>query len=538
MKLLKKVLGVLIVALAVCQINVAYTHAAKFQLNSFDILTKELYEDEVLKFKFDYTGEVEKIRVRMVSQYGQVVDMLPDVKTGEFDLYTDYYGGPRFELKVNAIVFELKDGSTVSYSSKCESAGTANCKNMDSLADKTVYIKYRPFEDKFSEYFNVKLDKAVTNAGNAVEVDVESSRNGTPTRGTFELANIVLTLTDSATKEEFSVFVDNGSFIIPSTVKPGTYRITYCAANYTDGKATEWPNKSSQWGSIWCEGSVEVTESVLNTSSYVFNNSNYDKHLETVLGQLDNDAEITVDANSSPIISKTLFEKIQSTNRLLNIDYQNIRWIFYGTDIQDPKTIDASVALGSLPKEYQETFKSSDLSKAVLLDFAYKGELPGRALVRVSNKGLKNFIETDTLHIYHYDESEKTVSRVAMNVEETNGYFEFYINHNSKYILSAIEMVDEGEMQIGEDPMYLDNKKKVEENRPAEDKTTLFIVLGIGAAVFIAAMVIPYLLANKEKKKEEEILASKQATQDQGFYDTAASEKDDEEGEGYIESMK
>lgn len=538
MKLLKKVLGVLIVALAICQINVVCANAAKFELKSFEIVTKELYEDEVLKFKFDYTGEVEKIRVRMVSQYGQVVDMLPDVETGEFDLYTEYYGGPRFRLGLRAIIFELKDGSTVSYSSMCEYAGTPYCRNMDSLANESVYIKYRPFEDKFSEYFNIKLGKAIANAGEAVQVDIETERTGTSTRSTFELANIVLRLTETSTKEEFDAFVDNGSFIVPSTVKPGTYRITYCAANYTDGKSTVWPNGSAQWGSIWCEGSVEVTESVLNTSSYAFNNSDYDKHIEATLGQLDNDAEITVNANNSPIISKTLFEKIQTTNRLLVIDYQGIRWTFYGTDIQEPKTIDASATLGTLPKEYQETFKSSDLSKAVLLDFANKGELPGRALVRVSNKELKNFIETDTLHIYHYDESEKTVSRVATNVEGSNGYFEFYINHNSKYILSAIEMVDEEEMQIGEDPMYLDNKKKVEENRPAEDKTTLFIVLGIGAAVFLAAIMIPYILANKEKKKEEEILASKQATQDQGFYDTAASEKDDEEGEGYIESMK
>ena len=539
MKLATKILGILFAVALVGQVNVAGAHAdAKVKFNSFEVLTKELTDGDVFKYKIDYTSE-EEINYFYIwmknDETSELFFMSPKIEDGEYDLSENFIGASTGTYKIDMLTFGLNNESyfIVSPTRGCDIYGSTNCMVYD-FSNASFKLTKRPPSQVQRENYSMDLGRQMTSPGKKVSVDFKLEESSNIVGEAEEISQIYLKLFDQKSNESFDVYLDeNHEFYIPSTAKPGTYVADKAYVKFVSGRTISFPSNgnSTYYYSLWCTGSIEVTESLLIRDSYNFNYSDFSKHVESDIDQLNDNATITVNANTSPRISKNLFEKIQSTRRTLNIDYQNIRWIFYGMDINEPKTVEVSARFSKLTKEDTDAFPSSDLSKAVILDFTNKGDLPGRTIIHVASKEIANYFEPTNLYIYYYDDIEHSISKVAANVAEEGGYYEFYIKHNSKYILTANEMSDEEDVIITDDSAFVENEKGIGNDNEPENRTTLFILLGVVAGVILLAMIVPHVLKKKEDAGTE--LQNQAATKENGFYDTEEEQKEDEDGEHY-----
>jgi hypothetical protein len=546
-KLAKKIFGILFVIAIVGIINVSAAHAddKEFKLKSFKITNPVSYDDEKINYEIESEGKYAFAAVWAESTYW------PGTTSNDQRKYFNLTGGsydyPVGSWRIKGLMIGVNVANpdnpdvplTVVYyysASDCDERQNATCVKFD-LGDQVFTIKRHQLKQGEPEEFRLDAGKQITHPGQVITVDTtRTDTNGEKLANPKEITYVLLRFTNKSSGNSFETQMNgDNSIVIPSNAEPDTYEIDYCDVKYADGYHLIYPYDSENNGYVSCYGTVEVTKAILNKDIYTFNYSDYSKRIDNDLNQLNDNAEINVNATSSPVIGRTLFEKIKDTGRMLNIDYQNVRWSFYGKDIDNPKALEVSTSIGKLSDKDKENFKNSDLSKSILMEFTDNGNLPGKALIRVRSDDIKQFFEADSLYIYHYDDVEKTVSKVAMNVEPKGGYFEFYINHNSKYILTAIEMVDEEEVIIQEDPALTDNEELIDSYRVKEDKTMMYIFIAIGVGVLLLAIIVPIMLRKHEDKKNA--LTAEAATEDNGFFDTMAGKEDDEDGEGYIESM-
>lgn len=82
-------------------------------------------------------------------------------------------------------------------------------------------------------------------------------------------------------------------------------------------------------------------------------------------------------------------------------------------------------------------FHFKDIS---VLTFAKNGVLPGKVLIRLNSSELDSKFNNKNIFVYCYNSEESSLMEVALEVQNIKGYYEFYINHNSTYILSKIKL--------------------------------------------------------------------------------------------------
>ena len=82
------------------------------------------------------------------------------------------------------------------------------------------------------------------------------------------------------------------------------------------------------------------------------------------------------------------------------------------------------------------------VSKGYIMNFASNGYLPGKTLIRVKMNSITDEnLSQKKYNAYYYNETSKTFDKVAVNkIVSDDGYFEFYINHNSSYVISENEV--------------------------------------------------------------------------------------------------
>lgn len=149
------------------------------------------------------------------------------------------------------------------------------------------------------------------------------------------------------------------------------------------------------------------------------------------------DATITLDSTKNPIVKKKIFDSIKNTNKKLYIESNGIQWIFEGSKIiNETKDIDVSINIyQNEKKDDNEVLNSID---SLVVEFKPNGKLPGIAKVRIkADYVFRNFIGTHDLYVFYYDENSETFDLIAQKIDMTDdGYYEFYIDHNSKYVIS------------------------------------------------------------------------------------------------------
>lgn len=210
-------------------------------------------------------------------------------------------------------------------------------------------------------------------------------------------------------------------------------------------------------------------------------------------------AKISIDSTNNPNIPKEVFEAIKDTNRTIYIETNGIEWIFNGKDIKTPKDINVEVNIDMI---YNHNDKNliDRLDKALVIDFADNGELPGIAMIRIkADYTFRNYIGLENLYVYYYNEKTKMFDKIATKMDANDYYYEFYISHNSIYTLTNSKI----------DNQYItDNKTDLKINTKAKAKTKkrkndYNIPIWIGS---ISIIIIIIILIIKKKIKSRRTL--------------------------------
>ena len=286
-------------------------------------------------------------------------------------------------------------------------------------------------------------------AGNKTNVTVISSE---------ELTDAKLVFTNAA-NESFSASVGpfgckcETTITVPSTAKAGIYTLTKATIKSKNGSAIYSKTAEEGTQALVANITLEVKES--SSKSYVYDNSSIDSTIISEIYKAPEKAKITINADDNTIIKEEVFTAIKGKDKDLIINYKDNQLIFNGKDIVDSKTIDVTL-------ETEVISKDSDIIKLVpeglIVKFADNGDLPGKAVIKLKEtEELKDTIK-DNSYIYFYNEDSKNFCEVDSKVTKKDGYYEFTITHNSRYVIvnekldSSLVVLDANEVGFTRSP--------------------------------------------------------------------------------------
>lgn len=338
-----------------------------------------------------------------------------------------------------------------------------------------------------------KVDMMITRVDALDEVKIDRK----------DLDSMMLSYTNSSDGSVLNAYVKsvNSSpyIVIPSTATPGTYYIDYAYLTFTDGTSLRYKNTATKIFSY--NITFTVKEAKFNTSKYTFSNELYDAGIAKDIDKLDNDAIITIDANRKPLIESVIFKKISNTKRTLFIDYGSSQWVFSGVDIKNPKDIDVSTLVSNLQSnsEYYDSFIKANInSPSAMLKFSDNGDLPGKVLIKIDSSSIDSYLmDPDKVFVYYYKEDVGQLFKVAMEIQSNNGYYEFYINHNSKYIVTSKEVTTDA---VSSDLDMLSLNHQVVYSNKSQSSLILY-VLATGCGV-LAILLLISLSVKASKTKQ------------------------------------
>ena len=166
-----------------------------------------------------------------------------------------------------------------------------------------------------------------------------------------------------------------------------------------------------------------------------YNNSELTSDLLTKLTESEDVKKIIINADTNAKISSNLFKTIQNKDKQLVIVYNENELVFNGKNITSLRDIDVSNTVETISSDSDVSNLLS--SKGIVINFAPNGELPGVAKVRVkATSTLRNSLTGSQVYAYYYDEVNKNFTLMSQNVKlSDDGFYEFAIEHNSKYVL-------------------------------------------------------------------------------------------------------
>lgn len=482
-------------------IGINNAKAEEVKLKSFSLKTKELFQKEKIYYDIQYEGKVSFIGIwaKEINTNDIFYTSTQNIKDGYFDLSEQngntHNGIGTYEL--TGITLGKEKGIVYYSANGCNGAESSDCINYDFKNTQfTIKEKNNQPESNNIGIFDyvMTMNYQQVFVGEKVQVNFGSPES-------FEgkeikekpLSNVMLSFINQNTNDILNVYLksldNNPYFIVPTTATPGKYVINYGYLTFTDGTSEKYKNRADKIFSY--EGTFEIKEKEFNKESYTFNSENYNAAVKNDLEKLNNNAIITINANNSPIIYKELFDEIKETDKTLIIDYQNMRWVFNGKDIINPKTIEVSAKIEELPKKIKNGLNNNITSKSLLLEFSNNGELPGKTLIKLEGKDIDKYLNSETIYVYYYDENKNDISKVAMEIQKNNGFYEFYINHNSKYIITD-QKIEENK---------IDEKTKEIKKEKAQKKNTAFNYIIIGSLFSLIAIIISILIIIKNKRK-------------------------------------
>lgn len=315
----------------------------------------------------------------------------------------------------------------------------------------------------------------------------------------LNLESALYSFTNNSDNYSMNVYVKNLNnepyFNIPSNATAGDYTFDYAILTDTSGN-TFYYKGSSENGVVFAyDMSLKILETT-DTSKITFSNDEYSTAIDDKITNLDNDAIIIVNADNNSIISSKLFKAIKDTKRTLLIEYNDSEWVFSGSDIDIPKTIDVSTTINNLKESssYTEFLKDNIDSDSAMLDFPDNGKLPGKVLIKLNSDKLNNIINSKEIFVYYYEKSEEKLKKVAMEVQKNNGYYEFYIDHNSSYLISTAEL--NNSKVVTEDSNML-------EANGTQTKSFNYLNIIIPSIFAIIVIIVIVIILKKKKSKKQ-----------------------------------
>lgn len=325
----------------------------------------------------------------------------------------------------------------------------------------------------------------------------------------YELQSVLLTFYNQDSNSVFSTYLKlyskDSYIIVPSSAKEGTYKLSSVVVTVKEssGKTNQIIiNNPNLYPEIFNQ-KLTVTkapESDEGSNVLYFSADFLDDEAYKIIDESNSNAIITINAGSQSVIPAKLFDLIQDTTRQLIIESDGNEWVFNGVDIDEIKPLNISMKLDNLDDiQLSDQIKKAFGGDAMAITFPNNGRLPGKALIRIKDDTLFNRMPKDNYYVYYVDQNGNKLNRVATEVQKSNnGYVEFYINHNSTYIISNEELTDDKLLGEDEEIMKVNspNALPVSQN----SNTTMIIIISVISAVVVLGLA-GLVISSKKKTK-------------------------------------
>ena len=358
-----------------------------------------------------------------------------------------------------------------------------------------TWIKITEWQDRTNDIMP-KLELKTTRQGINGKVDVDMQLNTEPSR-------VLLSFVDETGTKSMVVYLQglkSGKhyFMVPYTTEPGKYNLKTVTVTDITGKLRIFENgKSNDF-----KETLEIIDEPDKYNILYLDNEKITSKVIQEINSAKDDIIISINADNDPVINKDIFTAIKGTTKVVEISYNGNQWVFSGLDITDPKTIDVSSTIIDL--NYTDTTGVlSKLGKGMLLKFADNGNLPGKCLMRLAvTETLTKLFGDKPLYVYYYDENGDILDKVAMKVYlSEDGYYEFYINHNSNYVLTSEEVNGE---YVSDKTDLLSLNENISNNLQSENanflnlSTESWIIIAVASVIIIILIVI--VIISRRKK--------------------------------------
>ena len=213
--------------------------------------------------------------------------------------------------------------------------------------------------------------------------------------------------------------------------------------------------------------------------------------------KLVDNANVVVTYSKDSVIDKEVFETLATKeNATLSINYGNITWKFDSDTITKTDTMFTPAVQVSTEKF--EHIKSEDITDGLYVEFAYDGQLPGKADITI-------FVGTDKfgegqkdLNLYYYNDSTSEYEEMG-TVKYNNGNVTLSLDHCSTYVLTEEKLgVTETPEVPGESEETTTPTTETDNEKDETPKTgvsniyvivaSLLIVVSTGIIVFVKRM--------------------------------------------------
>ena len=239
---------------------------------------------------------------------------------------------------------------------------------------------------------------------------------------------------------------------------------------------------------------VVLTEEEWNEK---YNPTLSDPTTEELTAKLVDNANVIVTYSKDSSIDKEVFETLATKeNATLSINYGNITWKFDSDTITKTDTMFTPAVQVSTEKF--EHIKSDDITDGLYVEFAYDGQLPGKAEITI-------FIGTDKfgegqkdLNLYYYNDSTSEYEEMG-TVKYNNGNVTLSLDHCSTYVLTEEKLgVTETPEVPGENEETTTPTTETDNEKDETPKTgvsniyvivaSLLIVVSTGIIIFVRRM--------------------------------------------------
>lgn len=236
------------------------------------------------------------------------------------------------------------------------------------------------------------------------------------------------------------------------------------------------------------------------------------------------DIVVVINANNNSVVHEEVFDSIKGTNKQLIIKYGDNQIIFNGSDISTVKNVDTSINIYPVSQSTDSNLKEAT-SKAIILEFADNGDLPGNAVVRIKvTDEMKKSLTDNSLDLYYYNKTNNTYELVQTNVTiDSEGYCNLTIDHNSTFILVNHSQKIKETISVNDNSNINSDKEEV-----VSFLNSKWLYIGIiGVSLVIILIVVIIITINKKKKNK--IDSNENFNQEVKIPEVEQGNKDDEE---------
>ena len=353
---------------------------------------------------------------------------------------------------------------------------------------------------------SVSLDKTEAKLNDKIKVNLVTDKK-------IVSASLIFKGTTADSEESMMVNLKdlNGNpyFVVPFTTSAGDYELNYIILKDADGNEAQY-RKGEEYYSIKhfdFDSVLKIKNEVTDGNLLDLDNDKITDEVINKIKALDSNIVIGINAsNNNPTIDQKLFEAIQKTDKTIIVRYQDIEWVFNGLNITNPKSINIATTLcnANIEKDLNNVIK-----RGLAVIFPSNGQLPGKCQMKIYNTGVVGEImKKQNANIYFYNEATRKYEVIDLNTKlQEDGYYEFYIDHNSTYVLTTDKIDDQYiETKAENQNVVSANSKEIQDAENAiiiSQQVAIILAVVIGCIVILAIVCIVASFVSKGKKDKK-----------------------------------